>query len=63
MEERSKTIDILRALAVLLVLGRHMSICPVEFWFNIADGGAEPRDLALIFARGCYADIIPIWRA
>jgi peptidoglycan/LPS O-acetylase OafA/YrhL len=30
MEQRSKTIDILRALAVFLVFGRHMPICPVE---------------------------------
>lgn len=30
MEQRSKTIDILRALAVFLVLGRHLVPCPVE---------------------------------
>ncbi len=28
LTERSKTLDILRALAVLLVLGRHMGLCP-----------------------------------
>lgn len=28
--ERSKTIDILRAIAVFLVLGRHLDLCPVE---------------------------------
>ncbi len=30
MEQRSKTIDILRAVAVFLVLGRHLVACPVE---------------------------------
>jgi peptidoglycan/LPS O-acetylase OafA/YrhL len=57
MEQRSKTIDILRAVAVFLVLGRHLVPCPVEvspFFHRISElwfcGGWAGVDLFFVLS-------------